>query len=65
MLYSLVTWRAGGVLSESHITGAILAVQDTLGLISEFTTVIDDHDQSLGYFVEIYGDLGAFFYYYT
>lgn len=52
---------AGVTLTESHITSAILAVQDGLGLVSEFTTVIDDHSGYLGYLVEILGDLGTFY----
>lgn len=47
------------MLTESQITSAILAVQDRLGLVSEFTTVIDDTIY-IGYLVEIQGDLGTF-----
>jgi len=47
------------MLTESQITSAILAVQGTLGVIGEFTTVIDDNIY-LGYLVEIQGDLGMF-----
>jgi len=52
------------MLTESQITSAILAVQDTLGLIGEFTTVIDDN-KYIGYFVEIQGDLGMFAWFLT
>ncbi|KAL4073250.1 GH3 auxin-responsive promoter [Scleroderma yunnanense] len=55
---NLVAWLAGAILTERHVTNAILAVQDTLGSIGEFTTVIDDHSESIGYLVEIQGDLG-------
>jgi len=51
---------AGVILTESHITNAMLAVQDRLGLAGEFTTVIDDHSGYLGYLIEIQGDLSTF-----
>ncbi|KAI6044799.1 GH3 auxin-responsive promoter [Pisolithus marmoratus] len=46
---------AGGILTESHITDAILAVQDTLAPIIEFTAITDSRDgvPTLGYLVEI------------
>jgi len=47
------------MLTESQISSAILAVQDRLGLVCEFTTVIDDNIY-LAYLVEIQGDLGTF-----
>ncbi|KAI6008115.1 GH3 auxin-responsive promoter [Pisolithus orientalis] len=48
-----------GVLTEKHITTAILAVQDTLAPIVEFTTIIDSHSgvPTLGYLVEVHGEL--------
>ncbi|KAL4081085.1 GH3 auxin-responsive promoter [Scleroderma citrinum] len=58
---NLVAWLAGAILTERHVTNAILAVQDTLGSIGEFTAVIDDYSKCIGYLVEIQGDLGMVF----
>ncbi|KAI6154826.1 GH3 auxin-responsive promoter [Pisolithus tinctorius] len=56
---NVITWMAGGVLTEKHITTAILAVQDTLAPIVEFTAIIDGHSgvPTLGYLVEVHGEL--------
>ncbi|KAI6044748.1 GH3 auxin-responsive promoter [Pisolithus marmoratus] len=56
---NVVTWMAGGELTEKHITTAILAVQDTLAPIVEFTAIIDSQSgiPSLGYLVEVDGEL--------
>ncbi|KAI5986935.1 GH3 auxin-responsive promoter, partial [Pisolithus albus] len=54
-----LTWMAGGLLTEKHVTAAILAVQDTLGPITEFTAIIDSHSgiPTLVYLVEVHGEL--------
>lgn len=56
---NVTTWMAGGVLTEQRITTAILAVQDTLAPIVEFTAIIDGRSgiPTLGYFVEVHGEL--------
>ncbi|KAI5989834.1 GH3 auxin-responsive promoter [Pisolithus marmoratus] len=56
---NVITWMAGGTLTESHITDAILAVQDTLAPIIEFTAIIDSRSgvPTLGYLVEVHGEL--------
>ncbi|KAI6121227.1 GH3 auxin-responsive promoter [Pisolithus sp. B1] len=57
-----VALRLGGaMLSEEHLAKAILAVQDKLGSLIEFTVVIDDRNitRRVGYLVEIQ-ELGAF-----
>ncbi|KIK22725.1 hypothetical protein PISMIDRAFT_679942 [Pisolithus microcarpus 441] len=56
---NIVTWMAGGLLTEKHITAAILAVQDTLAPITEFTAIVDSHSgiPTLGYLVEVHGEL--------
>ncbi|KAI5986171.1 GH3 auxin-responsive promoter-domain-containing protein [Pisolithus albus] len=56
---NVTTWMAGGVLTEQRITAAILAVQDTLAPIIEFTAFIDGRSgiPTLGYFVEVHGEL--------
>ncbi|KAI6019867.1 GH3 auxin-responsive promoter, partial [Pisolithus orientalis] len=56
---SVITWMAGGALTEQHITAAILAVQDTLAPIVEFTAIIDSHSgiPTLAYLVEVHGEL--------
>lgn len=56
---NVITWMAGGELTEQRITAAILAVQDTLAPIVEFTAIIDDRSgiPTLGYLVEVHGEL--------
>ncbi|KAI6133976.1 GH3 auxin-responsive promoter [Pisolithus croceorrhizus] len=56
---NVITWMAGGLLTEKHITAAILAVQDTLAPITEFTAIIDSHSgiPTLGYLLEVHGEL--------
>ncbi|KAG6332763.1 hypothetical protein ID866_6328 [Astraeus odoratus] len=53
-----VIWLAGIQLTEKHITDAILAVQDVLGTLCEFTIMTEDNN-CLGYLVEIEGELHA------
>lgn len=50
---------AGRAVTESQVIDAILAVQDTFGLLIEFTAVIDDRNghPSVGYLVEVHGEL--------
>ncbi|KAI6000852.1 GH3 auxin-responsive promoter [Pisolithus albus] len=58
-----VALRLGGaMLSEEHLAKAILAVQDKLGPLIEFTVVIDDRNitRRVGYLVETQRELGAF-----
>ncbi|KIK27379.1 hypothetical protein PISMIDRAFT_183344 [Pisolithus microcarpus 441] len=56
---NVVTWMAGGILTERHVTAAILAVQDTLAPIAEFTAFIDSCSgvPTLAYLVEVHGEL--------
>ncbi|KAI6007578.1 GH3 auxin-responsive promoter [Pisolithus orientalis] len=56
---NVITWMAGGALTEKHIATAILAVQDTLAPIVEFTAIIDSCSgiPTLGYLVEVHGEL--------
>ncbi|KAI6044750.1 GH3 auxin-responsive promoter [Pisolithus marmoratus] len=44
---------------KQHVTAAILAVQDVLGPVVEFTAIIDSRGGTpiLGYLVEVHGDL--------
>lgn len=56
-----VALRLGGaMLSEEHLAKAILAVQDKLGSLIEFTVVIDDRNitRRVGYLVETQRELG-------
>ncbi|KIO11556.1 hypothetical protein M404DRAFT_126809 [Pisolithus tinctorius Marx 270] len=56
-----VALRLGGaMLSEEHLAKAILAVQDKLGPLTEFTVVMDDRSitRRVGYLVETQGELG-------
>ncbi|KAI6114072.1 GH3 auxin-responsive promoter [Pisolithus sp. B1] len=48
-----------GELTEQRITAAILAVQDTLARIVEFTAIIDGRSgiPALGYLIEVHGEL--------
>ncbi|KAI6044793.1 GH3 auxin-responsive promoter [Pisolithus marmoratus] len=58
-IHSVITRMAGSMVTEKHITAAILAVQDTLAPIVEFTTIVDSRngDPTLGYLVEVQGEL--------
>ncbi|KAI6121059.1 GH3 auxin-responsive promoter [Pisolithus croceorrhizus] len=49
----------GGILTERHVTAAILAVQDTLAPIAEFTAFIDSCSgaPTLAYLIEVHGEL--------
>ncbi|KAI6123386.1 GH3 auxin-responsive promoter [Pisolithus croceorrhizus] len=55
----VITWMAGGILTERHVTAAILAVQDTLAPIAEFTAFIDSRSgvPTLAYLIEVHGEL--------
>ncbi|KAG6331267.1 hypothetical protein ID866_7824 [Astraeus odoratus] len=56
---NVVTWLAGAILTETHVKNAILTVQDVLGVVSEFTVVIDERKgkPAVGYLVEMQGTL--------